>query len=42
MDVVKDILFSFMNKNQDIPLDAGDHELSLILEELCPLIKDQR
>ena len=42
MDIVKDMLFSYMSKNENTSFDLGDHELCSFLEELGPLVEDKR
>ena len=42
MDIVKDMLFTYMSKNENTSFDLGDHELCSFLEELGPLIEDKR
>ena len=42
MDIVKDMLFSYISKNENTSFDLGDHELCSFLEELGPLVEDKR
>ena len=42
MDIVKDMIFSYMSKNENTSFDLGDHELCSFLEELGPLVEDKR
>ena len=42
MDIVKDMLFSYMSKKEKTSIDLGDHELCSFLEKLGPLIEDKR
>ena len=42
MDIVKDMLFSYMSRKEKTTIELGDHELCSFLEELGPLVEDKR